>query len=76
MNHWIEDDIAVATTETQDVITGKLVSIEPLGIVIATTTKSKAAKRFEGLMEETDIELFIPFMKIRLCCRANFKGIS
>lgn len=71
MDDWINETIALVLHDSDEPISGKLVSIEPLGIVLAITKKSKAAEPFIGLFEETDIELFISWMKIRYCAHAE-----
>ena len=71
MNSWIDETIALALHDSDDVIQGKLVSVEPFGLIISVTKKSKAAKPFDGLFAETDIELFISWIRIRYCARAS-----
>lgn len=71
MNHWLNEPIALVLHDSDEAIQGTLVSIEPLGLIIAITKKNKAAEPFIGLFEETDIELFISWMKIRYCAHAQ-----
>lgn len=71
MDDWLHESIALVLHESDEPISGKLVSIEPLGIILSITKKSAAAKPFEGLFEECDIELFISWIRIRYCARAS-----
>lgn len=71
MDDWINETIALVLHDSDEPISGTLTSIEPLGIVLAITKKSKAAEPFFGLFEECDIELFISWIRIRYCARAS-----
>ena len=75
MNDWLEKSVSIVTTDK--VFTGNLLHADATGVIISVNNKSESKiEEFEGLKEETEIQLYVPLFRIKCVAQGNFVGIS
>lgn len=77
MNDWLDKSVSIVTTDKDKVFTGTLLHADATGVIVSITNKSETKiQEFEGLKEETEIQLYVPLFRIKYVAQGNFVGIS
>lgn len=71
---WLGSSVVVKTTDKD--WSGKLLSSNAIGVVIEVVRSTPASAPFEGIDEESTLEVFIPLFRIVHCVRGRHSGIS
>jgi hypothetical protein len=77
MEEWIDEDVAVMMDSDKKPWKAKLKSVDARGVVVGVTQKqASTVAEFQGLTSETEIDVFIPWFRVRFIGHGSFKGIS
>lgn len=77
MQDWLDKSVSILTTDKDKMLTGTLLHTDATGVIISITNESESdIQEFEGLKEETEIQVYIPIFRIVCVYQGNFVGIS
>ena len=77
MEEWIDEEVAVKTDSDEKPWKAILKRMDAHGVVVGVTQKeTSTAAEFQGLTGETEIEVFIPWFRVRFIGHGSFKGIT
>ena len=77
MEAWVDEQVAVMVDSDKKPWTATLKSHNARGIVVRVTTKTKSnVEEFKGLVSETDVDIWIPFFRLRFSAKGEFKGVA
>ena len=77
MEEWIDQDVAVMMDSDEKPWKATLKGVDARGVVVGVTQKqTSTGAEFQGLASETEIEVFIPWFRVRFIGHGSFKGIT
>lgn len=77
MEDFIDEQVAVMVDSDKKPWMATLKSHSARGVVVSITSKTKSTvEEFKGLVSETDVDIFIPWFRLRFLAHGEFKGIS
>lgn len=77
MEEWIDQDVAVMTDSDEKPWKATLKGADARGVVVGVTKKqTSTVAEFQGLISETEIEVFIPWFRVKYIGHGSFKGIT
>ena len=77
MEEWIDEVVAVMMDSDEKPWRATLKGADARGVVVGVTQKqTSAVAEFQGLTSETEVEVFIPWFRIRFIGHGRFKGIT
>ena len=77
MEEWIDQDVAVMMDSDEKPWKATLKGADARGVVVVVTKKqTSTVAEFQGLTSETEIEVFIPWFRVRYIGHGSFKGIT
>jgi len=77
MEEWIDQAVAVRMDSDEKPWKAILKGADARGVVVGVTQKqTSTVAEFQGLTSETEIEVFIPWFRVRFIGHGSFKGIT
>ena len=77
MEEWIDEEVVVKTDSDEKPWKAILKGADARGVVVGVTRKQTSTiAEFQGLTSETEIEVFIPWFRVRFIGHGSFKGIT
>ena len=77
MEDFIDEQVGVMVDSDTKPWMATLKSHSPRGVVVSVTSRTTSNREeFKGLVSETDVDIFIPWFRLRFLAHGEFKGIS